>query len=237
MSDMSLAERSRPFVDFLEAWLKSLETKKLSEVIAQPEKAVIISLDITNGFCKAGPLSSPRVNALIQPIAALFEAAWAQGLRHIILSQDTHEPDALEFDAFPAHCVRGTVEAETVAEFMTLPFYDRTLVVEKNTISSSLGTDLDAWVDSHPEVDTFIVVGDCTDICVYQLALALRLQANELRLKRRVIVPQNGVDTYDLPVETARQIGALPHDGDLLHHVFLYHLALNAVEVIAGFDL
>jgi hypothetical protein len=45
-------------------------------------------------------------------------------------------------------------------------------------------------------------------------------------------VPENCVDTYDLPVEAARELGVAPHDGDLLHKVFLYHMALNAVEVV-----
>jgi len=28
-------------------------------------------------------------------------------------------------------------------------------------------------------------------------------------------------------------LGAMPHDGDLLHGVFLYHMAPNGVEVVA----
>ena len=39
------------------------------------------------------------------------------------------------------------------------------------------------------------------------------------------------VDTYDLPVETALKAGALPHDAELLHAVFLYHMNLNGVEI------
>ena len=46
------------------------------------------------------------------------------------------------------------------------------------------------------------------------------------------MVPVDGVDTYDLPVETARSIGAVPHPADLLHLVFLYSLMLNGVEVV-----
>ena len=36
-----------------------------------------------------------------------------------------------------------------------------------------------------------------------------------------------------MPVETALQLGALPHDGDLLHRIFLYSMALNGIEVVA----
>jgi hypothetical protein len=37
-----------------------------------------------------------------------------------------------------------------------------------------------------------------------------------------------------MPVETAQEIGAMPHDGDLLHRIFLYQMALNGVEVVAS---
>ena len=82
------------------------------------------------------------------------------------------------------------------------------------------------------EAETFIVVGDCTDLCIYQLGMFLRLDANDRMLKRRVVAPANAIDTYDMPVEVARQIGAIPHPGDLLHVLFLYHMALNGIEVV-----
>jgi hypothetical protein len=47
-----------------------------------------------------------------------------------------------------------------------------------------------------------------------------------------VIVPANAVDTYDLPVEAANAIGAFPHPGDFFHQVFLYHMALNGIQVV-----
>jgi hypothetical protein len=49
----------------------------------------------------------------------------------------------------------------------------------------------------------------------------------------RIVVPANCVQTFDMPVETAEEIGAMPHDGDLLHRLFLYQMALNGVEVVA----
>ena len=61
----------------------------------------------------------------------------------------------------------------------------------------------------------------------------LRLDANARQLQRRVIVPADCVDTYDRGVAVAAEQGGLPHDADLLHAVFLYHMALNGVEVAA----
>jgi hypothetical protein len=78
-----------------------------------------------------------------------------------------------------------------------------------------------------------MVVGDCTDLCTYQLAMFLRLDANARQKARRVIVPADCVQTYDLPVEIASGLGALPHPGNLLHAVFLYHMQLNGVEVVS----
>ena len=153
-------------------------------------------------------------------------------MKHILLTQDTHEPDAVEFASFPPHCVRGTAEAEPVAEIQALPFFHEMVILPKNSIASGLNTGLSDWLDAHPEVDTFIVVGDCTDLCTYQLAMHLRLDANARQIQRRVIVPADCVETYDLPVEIARQIGSLPHPADLLHAVFLYHMALNGMEVV-----
>jgi nicotinamidase-related amidase len=102
---------------------------------------------------------------------------------------------------------------------------------EKNSIGSGLNTGLNEWIQDHPEVDTYFVVGDCTDLCTYQLAMHLRLDANARQLQRRVIVPVDCVETYDRPVEVAREEGGLPHPADLLHTVFLYHMLLNGVEV------
>jgi hypothetical protein len=64
----------------------------------------------------------------------------------------------------------------------------------------------------------------------------LRLDANARQLRRRVIVPTDCVETYDLPVAIARGIGAVPHNADLLHRVFLYSMMLNGVEVMASLD-
>ena len=37
----------------------------------------------------------------------------------------------------------------------------------------------------------------------------------------------NAAGKRDVPVKTAKELGSLPHAGDLLHLIFLYHMALN----------
>ena len=237
MNVSALAVRSQDFLNFLDTWQAGLPGLALADALAEPTRAAIIAVDVIEGFCTTGPLASPRVGAMVDPIVGLFEAAWEHGLRNILLIQDTHEPDAVEFEAWPAHCVRGTAEAEPVAAIKALPFYADLQQMPKNSISAGLNTGLEAWLSAHPQVDTLIVTGDCTDLCTYQLSMHLRLTANARQLARRVIVPADCVETYDRSVATAVAQGGLPHDADLLHAVFLYHMALNGVEVVKDLTL
>jgi hypothetical protein len=65
------------------------------------------------------------------------------------------------------------------------------------------------------------------------MALHLKLLANASnRQDLRIIVPENAVQTYDIPVETARELSILPHDGDVMHLIFLYHMRLNGIEIV-----
>ena len=227
--------QSTAFLEWLTRWESELPAVPLELVVREPTRTAILSVDLIKGFCTIGPLASPRVAGIVPNVVRLFQRAYDLGVRHFLLTQDTHDPDSVEFGAFPAHCVVGTAESETVDELRALPFSDLFVVIPKKSISSSIGTELVPWLDSHPAVNTFIVVGDCTDLCVYQAAMFLRLRANVLGLRDfRVVVPADGVQTYDMPVETALQLGALPHDGDLLHRIFLYSMALNGIEVVAS---
>jgi len=173
------------------------------------------------------------VAALVEPISKLFKRAYGVGVRNFIVTQDAHVPDALEFESYPPHCIRGTSESKTVAAFTSLPFWNLFEVMPKHSLNSAIGTRLDDWLNQHPVVDTFITVGDCTDLCTYQLAMHLKLRGNAANRKTRVILPVDCVDTYDLPIDIAQEIGAMPHNGDLMHLIFLYNMALNGVEVVA----
>ncbi|MFQ6101145.1 MAG: cysteine hydrolase family protein [Anaerolineae bacterium] len=224
---------SKPFLDWLARWEGQLPEMNLEEIVSDPAQVAVVAVDLTNGFCCEGPLASPRVAGVIPAAVRLFQRAHDLGVCHFLLPQDTHASNAIEFSAFPRHAVAGTSESETVDELKALPFSDLFVVIPKNSISCDIGTDLAPWLEDHPEVTTFVVIGDCTDICVYQAAMYLRLRANVLGLQdTRVIVSADCVQTYDMPVETAAELGILPHDGDLLHSVFLYHMALNGIEVV-----
>lgn len=226
-------ETATPFLRYLDQWHDEIKAASLDELIAgKPERVAVVCVDVIVGFCNEGALASERVNTIVAPIARLFEALHARGVRHFVLPQDTHEPDAVEFMSYPPHCVRGTREAETVDELKSLPFSSEFTIIEKNALSAFVDTSLPAWVREHPEVDTYIVTGDCTDLCTYNLALHLRMDANARQLKRRVVLVEECVDTYDISVETAQQLDIRPHPGDFHHVVFLHHMEQNGVEIV-----
>ena len=227
-----LSETSQPFLDHIETWLNNLPVLSSKDLFAEPDRVAITAVDIINGFIRFGPLASPRVETIIPNVVRILQAAWDMGVQKMLHATDRHEPDAVEFQAYLPHCVQGTAEAEPVDELKALPFADSIQIIPKNTIASGLQTELEDWVLVHPEVDTFIVVGDVTDLCVYQLAMYLRLDANARHLQRRVIVPESCVQTYDYPAQVAEIQGGFAHDGDLLHAISLHHMALNGIEVV-----
>ncbi|NNJ08727.1 cysteine hydrolase [Chloroflexales bacterium ZM16-3] len=230
---MNLTTTAAPFLSYLDSWYTNLPSADLATIVGDaPERVAVFSIDMINGFCKQGPLAGPRVAALIPAVVDTFTRAHALGVRSLVLTQDTHDPNTPEFGFYPPHCVAGTPESQAVSELAELPFADQITTIEKNSLSSHLGTTLGTWMAEHPQIDTFIIVGDCTDLCVFSAAMHLRLEANALNLKRRVIVPAAAVDTFDTPVDVAQSLGIMAHDGDLHHVLFLHNMAQNGVEVV-----
>lgn len=229
----NFVESSTPFLRYLEDWHSRIPEAALDELIGgRPETVAVVCVDVIVGFCTEGALSSPRVNTIVQPIARLFTALHERGVKHFVLPQDTHDPHAVEFMSYPPHCIRGTREAETVGELKALPFSNEFTIIEKNALSAFVDTALPGWVREHPEVTTYIVTGDCTDLCTYNLALHLRMDANARQLQRRVVLVEECVDTYDTSMETAQQLGIRPHPADFHHVVFLHHMEQNGVEIV-----
>jgi nicotinamidase-related amidase len=231
--NVNLHEHSLPFLNFVEDFLRALKPMRWAEASPDPARTAVLSADMINGFCYTGNLASPRIAAIVPAVARLFEQADAHGVQQFVMLQEWHSPHAEEFHAFAPHGIRETPEAETVPPLAALPFAGRYYVIHKNSVSPAASPALDRWLDTHP-LDTAIVVGDCTDICAYLLALHLQTRANERDQKLRVIVPADCMQTYDLPVEMAKQVGAMPHDGELMHDIFLYHMALHGIEVVSA---
>lgn len=225
---------SAQFLAYLEELHTARQPWPLEGLVAEaggPDRVAFLVVDLIKGFTSQGPLASPRIEHLLKPAVRILTKARELGVRHFLFPSDSHPPDSHEFGSFPPHCVEGTEEAELADELQALPLPSK--ILPKRSLSAWIGTGLEEYLAQHPEVTHLVVIGDCTDLCVYNAAMHLRLVANDRHLPWVVVVPAAAVDTYDLPVEKAREIGALAHDGDFLHRVFLYHMQLNGVRVVA----
>ena len=142
----ALTESSDAFLAYLADWYAGLEPLDVkadwaANGIAANNVAVFV-VDMVNGFCHAGPLAGERVKALIPPVRAAIERCYALGVRHFLLPQDTHQPDALEFAQFGPHCVAGESESDTVPELAGSPAAAAFTVVAKNSLHPAYGTGL-----------------------------------------------------------------------------------------------
>lgn len=215
---------------FIREWIDTLSPASLTELVPDPSRAAFFSSDLINGFVHFGPLASPRVHGVVEPVVSLFQRGWEYGIRHFVLTQDTHDPETPEFNAYPPHALRDDPESDTIPELAALPFSKHMTIIEKNSLGPAVETSFNDWWDEHLDINRAIVVGDCTDLCVYQLAMHLRMRANALNLQDfEVIVPVDTVQTFDIPEGDPT---GTAHPGDFFHDVFLYHMMSNNIRVV-----
>src|SRR3990172_5515063 len=156
---------------------------------ARPERSrrVILVADMVRGFCEEGHnlYIGPAIREIIPRIQRLLQQEKDRD-SHVIFLCDTHDPDDLEFRMFPPHCIRGTEEPEIIPELGE--FADE--VIPKRRFSGFFGTNLaDRLRQLNPE--KIILLGDCTNICVYFTA------ADARALDYEVEVPADCVATFD----------------------------------------
>jgi nicotinamidase-related amidase len=181
---------------------------------------VLVNVDINNGFCKYGPMYSPRVEELIPYAVRLNELFKAYGRIYFL---DRHTPASIEFKTFTGiHCLEDSPEADIVPELA--PYMDGGAVIcRKNSTNGFLCGDYARWLETHPNFTNFIVIGDVLDICVMQYALTQKKYCDEHNIPARVILVKKATDTYDY------EPGG--HNADLMNLFSLYNLKLNGIEI------
>ena len=122
----------------------------------------VLVVDMVRGFCEEGnPLyTGESARRIIPNVRCLIKGEREAGAK-IFFICDNHEPDDLEFQMFPKHCVAGTGEAEIIPELADIPGD----VILKQRYSGFFNTDLEERL-KRLAPDKLIVCGVCTDICV-----------------------------------------------------------------------
>lgn len=192
--------------------INTVKTINVNELDAK--KTLVISIDMNNGFCKEGALSSDDVRKIIEPTKDIFEKLSDKTFK-IIAYTDAHDEDSIEFKSYPIHCLKDSEESKIVDEL--IDYMD--VVIQKASTNGFLAKNP---LDIYKYVDTFLISGCCTDICIYQYAITLKTYLNEHNLDGRVIVAKNLVETFDAPY----------HNRELYHVMALKSLMNNGVEVV-----
>ena len=158
---------------------------------------VVLVVDMLRGFKDIGNLANPRMARIIPNVRDLLQRKIKDGWKIIFLA-DNHEVNDVEFELFPSHCIRGTEEAEIIPELMKFTA-NGAIVISKTRYSGFWGTNLEK-IMAKEKPKTVIVVGVCTDICVFFTAHDL------IKLGYKVIIPRDAVETYDAPGHNAEEI-------------------------------
>jgi nicotinamidase-related amidase len=98
---------------------------------------------------------------------------------------DEHEEDDEEFSVFPKHCITGTEECEIADGFVQRPH----VRLKKTRFSAYFGTELDALLSKHDDIEEIIVTGVCTDICVFTTALDARYRDYKVTIPSDCVYP------------------------------------------------
>lgn len=185
-----------------------------------PQDTVLIIIDMINGFAKCGNLYSRNMENLIPNIEALTKVFDKKHMP-IISYKDCHPNDSLEFRSYPEHCIINTKESELVDELKTI---DSIIEISKNSTNAFLAYNPYEILKTNlgNEFKNYVIVGGCTDICIYQVALTLKTFFNEKNMNSRVIVPINMVDTFD----------SQGHNAEIMNLFFLNSMISNGIEVI-----
>jgi nicotinamidase-related amidase len=155
-------------------------------------KPALIVIDMINDFV-TGIFKSKRAVKIIPNIKALLEFARKQKIP-VVYATDAHLPNLdPEFDVWGIHAVAGSWGAEIVDE---LKPHKGDFRVYKRKYSAFQGTDLDQLL-RELKVDTVILTGVVTDICIQHTA------ADAFFKGYKIIMPKDCVEAVDAPTQEA----------------------------------
>ena len=209
-------------------------------------KTGLVIVDEVNGFATvgAGNLAPPIANTQVATMIAETNRI-AQNFdthqRPILAFLDTHIPGKPE-PPYPPHCEAGTGEEKLVPELEWLETAQHATLVRKDCINGFIGAfgpdgrnKVVDWITEN-KIKELLVVGICTDICVMDFVLTALSARNHDMMPplAEVIVYDAGCSTYDLPRQTAEELGygaTAAHPQDATHYLGLYFMASRGARI------
>ncbi|KAL4201108.1 hypothetical protein AMTRI_Chr02g214500 [Amborella trichopoda] len=214
-----------PVFDLLKA---ELPLQEESFFISPSKRTGLVLVDINNGFCTpgAGNLAPREPNKQISRMvdeSVRLARIFSKKKWPMLAFLDTHHPNKPE-PPYPPHCIAGSGEENLVPALQWLEKDPNVTIQRKDCINGFIGciqndgtnTFVD-WVKANM-VQAILVVGICTDICVFDF-VAATLSARNCGLLpplKDVAVYSNGCATFDFPSSIAQSIkGSNPHPQEI----------------------
>ena len=154
---------------------------------------LLIIVDMIKGFVNEGAMHDKGIANIIPETINYIEKFINEGYK-VLFIKDAHDEDAVEFNDFPKHCLKGTCESELVDEL--LKYENGQNSIEKNSTSAMFAPGFVEYIEKINDLEEIVIGGCCTDICVLNLAIPLKNYLNQVDKKIAVIVPKSIVETY-----------------------------------------
>lgn len=214
-------EKSSRMLSNARSDFRNLPSIKLKDLI--PKRTAVVLVDMINGFIREGALHDKGISAIVSPACQLLEFSASVGMK-VAAFADCHSRSSTEFSAFPVHCLKGSSESEIVDELKKTGGY---ILIEKNSTNGFHAPGFHDFLSENPDMDCFIVCGDCTDICVMNFCLTLKTFFDQQDRKCRIIVPVNMVETYN----------AEGHYNEFMNTAAFIFMKNSGIELVGGTDL
>lgn len=183
------------------------------------KKTALAVIDVVNGFVRDGSMQSSRIEDIVSPVINLIDI-FTEAKMPVLAFADCHCKQSTELNHFPEHCLENTPEAELIDEIKSRGNYQ---LIKKNSVNGFFAPDFQKFLEENSEIDTFVVCGDCTDICIMNFCLTLRAYFDQNNRKIKIIVPIDAVETYD-DNET--------HNGDLMNIIAIEMMANSGITIV-----
>lgn len=173
--------------------------EKMNKNINKIEELLIV-VDMVNGFVVDGPMADSYIQTIIPPIRREMVKFTKDETKDVVVIKEGHNKGAVEFNSYPEHCVIGTKEAELVDGLKDLEPYAH--IYLKNSTSAIWADgfmDLIKQYVANPKFKRIIITGCCTDICIMNLAIPLKMFFNQFNIDVEVMIPENAVETFNIP--------------------------------------
>ena len=183
------------------------------------ERNLLVVVDMVNGFTKGGALSSKRILSINSKIADLSKICSKLGIQKIAFA-DSHSKNNPEFKNYHKHCLKGEWESNITDEIKESGDY---LLIEKNSTNGFIEPKFTKWLINNNGINNFIIIGNCTDICIEQFSLCLKAYYNMKNENKNIIVVKDLVVTYNTDF----------HYSELMSLMSLYNMSANGINIVS----